>query len=641
MVKKYNEMFKVLGEGEVYVLDTETTTKANYDKTGRVDIVAWVILRISDDSIIRGLTVKSLMNALYDLSKYDSMVYIHNLKFDWSFVEDFLLTNSYEPFTEVPELRRWNKYGFREVFTGPLTYQTLRDSMATYSTEVTFDGMNTIEFRDSAKLYPLKVSEIGESIGIKKLSGDFDYEKYRVPGEDLSPAEWEYVIHDVKIIAKMLLTEFSLSEIMFDKMPLTRSSIAYKMFKKLIPNWDELFPKIPIDLFGELKPSYGGGRTLVRPEVAGKKMGHGFSIDRTSMHPSSARLDMPVGLPKVVNGLASKEILKEYPLAIYKISVESMQLKPNHFSTLMPNNSVIGVGIEGITNEKFLRVENGKRVMTLAAPDFQLLTENYDIQGLHFIKTWAFKNGGHIFEEAVNKFYQAKLKASENEDKAARVIAKLMLNGFYGKLAESVNKYHKQASVDDEGCVTYEIIAQDPKETKGYLPAAIFITAYSRASLFDMAYRVGYSKVVYMDTDSVKFIDDKIPDAANELVDQLKLGYWKIEYEFEHIKALRPKSYAVEKIKKNGDIEVDVTFAGLNGEAIDGTYIKDENGNDTAYYELDDDGNPINEGIKSLDDLTYRTYKNALMSKRVKGGTLLFKGDKTVRPNSTITAIAS
>lgn len=638
MVNTKNDMFKRLTMHDVYVLDTETTTEKNYEKTGRVDIVAWVILRVSDGAKIKGLSIKSMLQALYSLSKYESRVYIHNIKFDFSFIEDFILTNDYFKFTEVPEIARWNEDGYREIYTGPYTYQTLRDSMSTYSVDLTFDGINSINLRDSAKLYPLKVSQIGESIGIAKLTSDFDYEKERVVGEDLTSLEWTYVFHDVQIIAKMLLKEFTLKELRSSKMSLTRSGIAYERFRKLIPNWKQLFPQIPVDLFMELKRAYAGGRTLVNPMHAGKKLGHGYSIDRTSMHPSSATLDMPIGLPKEVDGLASKEILKEYPLAIFKISLDKMQLKPKHFSTLMPNHSVIGVGIEGITNEKFLRLENNKRVLTLALPDLKLLFENYDIKGLHFIKTWAFKNGGPVFKEAVEKFYQDKLKASEEDDAAMRVIAKLILNGFYGKLAESVYKYHKQASVDEDNNVHYEIEALDPKETKGYLPAAIFITAYSRVSLFDMAYRIGYENVVYMDTDSNKFIGDAIPEAAQELVDQLKLGYWKIEYEFEEIKALRPKAYVVNKYNKKGNLEISATFAGLSGEAINGTYVKDENGNDTQYYELDDDGEPINTGIKSLDDLEYRTYKNSLMSKRVAGGTLLFKGDKTVRPNETITA---
>lgn len=623
-------MFKILHEKDVYVLDTETTTKLYYDKYGRTDIVAWVIMRVSDEKTIKGLDIKSMLYALERLGSKNSKVYIHNLKFDFSFIEDFLLLNDFHQFTEVPNILEYEQTidGQRiGVMSGPMTYCVLRNSMATYRAQISFDGINYLELVDSAKLYPLKVSQIGEIIGIKKLTEDFDYNKFRNVGDDLTKAEWGYVMHDVLIIVRMLKYEFSLSQLSSKfKMPLTRSSLAYKIVKGSIDNWKQLFPELSLDEFNEIKPSYGGGKTFVNPTYANVITDAGVSIDRNSMHPASASLDMPVGKPQIFEGLIDKDNLKKYPLCIYKISVDSIRLKKGRPSSLMSNQAFMDCGIEGVVDESKLRMEDGKHILNLAGPDMELLLKNYDVYGIHFIKTYAFKNGGPVFKDIIAKLYKDKQDASDADDLVRKSLAKLTLNSFYGKLAKSMYNYHKQSEVVD-GVVHYVIESEDPTDSKGYMPAAIFITAYSRQSLYEIIDAVGYENVAYGDTDSIFDIGDELPKSVDYLIDKSKLGFWKVEKRFKRMKAMRPKMYSYESIEKDGSIKLKVTFAGINGSAITGK--RDDK---TGKLVTDINGTPIYEGITSLETFGYGKYEFTQMSKRVPGGTLIYEGTKIVSP---------
>lgn len=631
----------------VYSLDTETTSEANFKVENKVSVFAWIAMQLDEAQTFPynvGLDIESLYTQLYKLASKSSLVYFHNLKFDLSFIEDYLLRD--KGFKEVETITEYDpETTWTVVVEPPMSYDVLRSDMATYRMRITFDGWNYLEIRDSAKLYPTTVDSLGKAVGVKKLTTDFDYDKYRVVGENLTQTEWRYVVHDARIVAKALLSEFSLEDLTNRKVPLTRSKLAFKTLKKLTTNlenikWSTMFPKTTVEMFEKLSPAFGGGRTFVNPMYAGKIVKDVVSLDVNSTHPNSMTMEMPVGEMHTFDGLISAEDSEKYPIQIFRVSYDSFKMKKGKFATLLPSVGMYGGDV--FTSDVMPKDADGNyQPLLLTSVDLKWFRRNYNIENLQVVETYAFESGGNIFKKAAESLYENKRLAKEEfgSNSMQYVVSKLMLNGAYGYLGKSPINYSKHSVVetDDDGnkVITYETVREiaDDGESEGYLPTAIFITAYSRDTLYKMIETVGVENWVYSDTDSVKILI-KALEKALHLIDDYKLGFWKIEYKALRIKALRPKAYGVDIILDDGSTELEITVAGLNSWAIDGHTVKDAHGNVVKEYN----------GIQKLEDLqftndedsTISAYDGNLVSKRVVGGTILYRGAKALSRRSVM-----
>ena len=129
------------------------------------------------------------------------------------------------------------------------------------------------------------------------------------------------------------------------------------------------------------------------------------------------------------------------------------------------------------------------------------------------------------------------------EDKSNPIIsfiAKRLLNACFGKLAlNPVNDIYNFV-IKDNGLVSKEFARTEYVETNCYLPAGIFIPAYARVETQNRAEQVGWDKVYYIDTDSVKYDNPKKKVYNKE---QTKIGEWKDEGHPRIFKTLSCKKY--------------------------------------------------------------------------------------------------
>jgi len=139
-----------------------------------------------------------------------------------------------------------------------------------------------------------------------------------------------------------------------------------------------------------------------------------------------------------------------------------------------------------------------------------------------------------------------------------------------GKFATSLVTREKIPYMQDD-IVKY--IMGDEEDKKGlYIPTGTFITAYAREKTIRTSQAIkdysiktyGEDKYCYSDTDSIHTtlpIEDLLKFCE---IDDVKLGFWKIESKFRKAKFIRQKCY-LEDIydEKEKDYKVKITCAGM------------------------------------------------------------------------------
>lgn len=207
--------------------------------------------------------------------------------------------------------------------------------------------------------------------------------------------------------------------------------------------------------------------------------------------------------------------------------------------------------------------------LMLTNVDLELFLEQYEVYNLEYVEGWKFKSKLGMFTGYIDKWMNVKKEATKNGNKGLRTLAKLMLNSLYGKLATSLITKSKNPFLGEDDIVHY--IESDEREKKGfYLPAGVFITSYGRNKTIRTCQKImdysikkyGKNKFIYADTDSAHCLLTK--EELDEIVeiDDVELGKWAIEGEFEKARFIRQKTYIecfkrkVIKIKKYKTIKI-------------------------------------------------------------------------------------
>ena len=528
-----------------FVADFETTT----DET---DCRVWGVAWVNIDSVNLpnyGNTLR-IENSLEKFLNYFKMLegahdcYFHNLKFDGSFIIDYLLRNGYT---------------YDDFLTEPNTFSTMiTEQKVFYSIKVRFKDRPQINkngkpkmrkgvpvvkkciinFKDSLKKIPLKVSQIAKSYGIKEQKTEIDYKMFRPVGYELTDKEKEYITNDVIIVAKAL-------DDMINKQgqtALTISSDALSDFKHRLANvprgtskdkekadecFRQWFPELTLEADTFIRRAYKGGYTYCNPKFAGEVVGRGLVYDVNSLYPSCMRdCYLPYGEPIYFKGVPKPT--NDYPLFITHFKC-TFKLKPNHLPTIQLKN-----------NSRFIETEYLTEVDTveelfLTNVDLKLFEEHYDVFDLEFIDGFYFKARVGFFENYIE--YWGNIKKT-TKDKGKRQLAKLMLNSLYGKFASTTSGMMKEPFLNEDEDVKY---TQVEKETRPpvYTALACFTTAWARDKMIRSA-QACFDRFLYCDTDSLHVLGLDVPDID---IHESELGYWKCEGIFSQAKYLRPKTY--------------------------------------------------------------------------------------------------
>lgn len=506
---------------------------ADFETTPSIeDCRVWLWCAVDIDNlndIKYGIDIKSF----FDTYKDDNYtIYFHNLKFDGQFILSYIMNELKYEYAEKPVERQFNTL--------------ISDNGIFYKIEVIFSKahkhVKKISFLDSYKKLPFKVKDIAKAFGLEESKGEIDHTILRPKGYKPDANELEYVTNDVIIVAKALKAQFDEG-----LTAMTMSSDGLKYCKALLTQkgWDHFFPVLDIPMDDEIRKSYKGGVVMVHPMRAGVEVYNGHSFDKNSMYPWAMTLPMPYGVPLWFDGRYKYD--EKYPLFIQKIICE-FKVKEGYLPTIQIKKNPLYVANEYVSES------TEPTLLYLTSVDFELFIEHYEVYNYKFLGGFKFKMIDGVFNDYVNYWYEKKATSTG----AARQIAKLMLNAFYGKTA---SRTHIRSKVPylDEGVVKYRETDEELKAPV-YTAVASFITSYGRDSVIRSAQALGGAKedshFCYMDTDSVHVTGITVEEASKIIeVDNKKLGAWKHEYSFTRAKYIRQKCYIEEIEYKAGTME--------------------------------------------------------------------------------------
>ena len=399
--------------------------------------------------------------------------FYHNLKFDGSFWLDYLAVTL-----------GWKQSCITGENVNDFTFNRKKDmknNTFTYSISnmgqwyrITLKVRNhIIEFRDSLKLLPFSVAEIGRTFGTKHKKLDMEYKGFRYAGCDITDDEKKYISNDILVVKEAM-------EIMFTEghKKLTIGSCCLAEYRRLIgaTAFKEYFPNVyEIELpeiygyktAGEwIKQAYRGGWCYLAKGKENKIYNNGTTADVNSLYPSMMSSQSgnayPVGEPTFWHGnfipdealsptkfffvrIRTRFYLKEGMLPFIQVK-STLRYKPNEmlecsdvYNTKEDKYYPFYTDIDGISKPAVVE-------LTLTMMDYYLLIKHYELVDFEIIDGCWFYSAVGIFDPYIEKYKKIKLESTG----AKRELAKLFLNNLYGKMASNTKSSFKVAYVKED-----------------------------------------------------------------------------------------------------------------------------------------------------------------------------------------------
>lgn len=489
----------------VYVADFETTTDPE-------DCRVWAYGLCNLEDIDTVIVDNSLDSFIDVISDDDSITYFHNLRFDGSFILDWLFRNH---FVHVN----------RNARAGEFT--TLISKMGQYySITVRWRNGVRTEFRDSLKKLPMTVAEIAGAFNLDMTKGEIDYNEFRPIGHTITDVERDYIERDVRIVA------YAVKQQRIAGMTrLTVGSDSLKDYQSLISkrSFGRLFPILPTNIDTELRSAYRGGWAYADVRRQGRVQGAGYVYDVNSLYPSVMSADvLPYGEPVFTAGKPT--VSKQFPLFITSVTFTA-KLKPGHLPCIQIKNN-----IHFLATEYLERIDEPETV-SCTNIDLELWSRHYDLDILSYNGSWLFRGGVGMFDDYITKWNEVKTTSTGG----MRTIAKLHLNSLYGKFATNPDVTPKIPIFEND---RVKLKLGDPDEREPvYTAMGVFITSYARRKTINAA-QSHYDTFAYADTDSLHLIRESEPEDLD--IDPVRIGAWKREYRFERAIYVRAKAYCEE-----------------------------------------------------------------------------------------------
>lgn len=559
------------------------------------------IKNIETKETYKFVTLEGFMNHIKKLEK-NIEIYFHNLAFDISFVIPYIIKEGY---TQRHPL---DPHYWDDLQSGE--FRLLAGDKGTiYSLELK-KGKQTILFKDSLKILPFTLDTIAKSfeLDVVKLYGTVDYKLQRPKGYTPTETEERYLQRDLDILEKALNRILD-SSFYFLLDSLTIGGACIREFKRLCKekgiDLKKLHPNINIEDDEFCRQAYRGGYTYNNTDGTLKEI-KGCSYDWNSAYPAHMKHEIyPVGKPikkKIKNKYNVNEILKIKKLYIVKFKVNA-KLKPKHLPIFQAKKTL------GFSDTEYIKDTKGTLTLTMSKPDYELFMNHYDILEYESIALRIFDSlQRSVFTDYVDKWYKEKENATNPVE---RQIAKLFLNNLYGKMGQSQNQESLYVELKDSN-VGYEKIPQITNNS-AYIPAAVFITAYTRTNLIKIA-QENFDIFMYSDTDSLHFSAD--PKGLD--IDPKRLGAFDLEKIITRAKYIRAKTYIIEYYTpKDPTIRVEIKAAGAPNSTKERMWYKCTEKTETGFIfhelEYDDQGNITTE--KRTTEELFEYFDHGLVEK--------------------------
>lgn len=571
----------------VTVTRAEDGTLTATRRFGRVRVWSWAIAPLDDDIVYTGTTIESYVEKAAELG---GIHWFHNLRFDGAFLDAYMCD---EP--PVGLGLRTGSWRPRSVPAGCFG-ALISDQGAHYARYVHLADGRKFQVRDSLKKFPnTSVADLAKVYGSEVMKGDIDYTAERPVGYQPTPAEWDYIRRDVKIVKTALRVAEALGNT-----GITIGSDAISEYRATMEagRFRTIFPKLDRDLDEWLRRAYRGGWTYVNPEYQGKLLGpdwlakiagelglytedgeldcYGSVWDVNSMYPAvMAQSSYPYGHPvRLAPGQLS---LKGYPHTIVGALMDA-KIKPGRLPMIQVKKDA---RYDPVTYQTEVRAIEwyGTEV------DWRLLLDQYEVVIHEWIAGFAFRGMTGLFDSYIGKWMAVKADADRTmkEEKDAgrvgsdryrqasgmRAQAKFQLNNLWGRFAINPLRGGRLPSIGADGAVRYDATPQEYDEPC-YTPVGIWTTSYGRDRVIRAAQSFG-RRFLAADTDSNHVIGT---DPGTLVVHDSELGAWKREAIFDQATYLRAKAYA-ERIVDGDKRTVEAHVAGLPRHQLENAKVSD------------------------------------------------------------------
>lgn len=548
--------------------DFETTV---YEGQSHTEVWASALVEIGTEDVLIFHSIEETFKHLVSMNQ-NVVVYYHNLKFDGSFWLAYLMA----------ELGMKQAYHSTGAGDYELSFEKDKDmpdnsfkymisDMGFWYTITIKKNNRLIVLKDSLKLLPFSVKEIGKAFKTKHRKLEMEYKGFRYAGCEITDKEKEYIANDVLVVKEAL-------EIMFKQghSKLTIGSCCLEEYKRtlggndvftnMFPNMYEIF--LQEDRHGApnvgewVRKSYRGGWCYCVKQKTNIKYHGGITADVNSLYPSVMHSESgnyyPVGTPTFWTGnYIPEEATIRHRYFFIRIKTR-FYLKPNKLPFIQIKKSLLYKPTEMLETSDVYNPKTGKYLkqvynkledkwedttveLTMTMTDYKLFLEHYYVKDFEIIDGCWFNTSIGLFDDYINVYKEQKI----NSTGALRTLAKLFLNNLYGKMATSTDSSFKFAQLNDDLSLGFvDIIEHDKKP--GYIPIGSAITSYARNFTIRAAQANYYGKdkagFIYADTDSIH-CDLPADKLKGIKVHPTNFCCWKLESSWDEAIFVRQKTY--------------------------------------------------------------------------------------------------
>lgn len=564
-----------------FVADFETTVYDNQDYT---EVWASGCAELFTDDVLLFHSLDEQLNYFFNL-KSNIICYFHNLKFDGNFILSHLLNvlNFKQATNGETDLNKIRFLENKDMPNKSFKYSISDRGGMWYSLIIKIHG-KLIEFRDSLKLLPFKLAEIGENFKTKHRKLEMEYKGFRYAGCKITPEEEEYIKNDVYVLKEAMETMF-----LEGHNKLTIGSCCLAEYKKLIgeDDYNMFFPdltQVSLDktIYGYdnadkyIRKSYKGGWCYLVERKENKLFTNGTTADVNSLYPSVMHSmsgnRYPVGKPCFWKGNFIPDKAIGYNKYYFVRIKTRFSLKEDYLPFIQIKDNMIYKSTECLKTSDYYDKKLGKYVryykrgdeildtrvtLTLTMTDYELFLKHYNVSEFEILDgCWFFSEIG-LFDDYINKYAKIKMESKG----AKRTLAKLFLNNLYGKLASNTDSSFKLAFLKEDKSVGFYTIPASDKEA-GHIATGSAITSYARHFTITSAqsnyYGVDKRGFIYADTDSIHC--DLLPEEIKNVeVDDVKFCHWKLETCWDKGLFVRQKTY-IEHVTHENLQEIDKPY---------------------------------------------------------------------------------
>lgn len=414
----------------------------------------------------------------------------------------------------------------------------------------------TIFIMNNMQLFNSSLADLGESIGIPKLSVDFA----TVSDSDLLT----YCKRDVEVMRQAWNLWYGFIQ---DN---DLGNFQHTIGSQAMSAYRHRFMDVPIMIHTDERAialereSYHGGRVecFRLGEQPKKKY---YVLDVNSMYPYVMKnYPVPTKLLHYHERIGLKEFAKIRPdfgyIAEAHVTLERPVLPVVHEGRLIfPVGEISGV---------------------FTKPELEYALHTGALRSVRRVAVYAEESA---FGSFVDFFYAARQRFKQEGNTQFAFFSKLILNSLYGKFGQKISEYEmvgENDSLGDQSGSTFSlsmgkevkyrildgIIEYETGEHEAHnaFPAiASYITGAARAYLTSLIDQAGWSHVLYCDTDSL-FVDEVGYINLADRIDSGKLGCLKLENESDSVSIFGPKRYRFGDKERSKGIRKDATLVGVD-----------------------------------------------------------------------------